>query len=79
MPKIFGDIARHLFGIKKSSGRSTPQVTFQIARLEPGKFRLPETPETTAARVVHAQSDIPYEEWLEIYRNTGRSVTTRRP
>lgn len=45
----------------------------EIRKLEDGKFQLPETPETIEARVVHAQSDFPYHEWLDHYRRTGRS------
>ena len=72
MSNIFGDVARHLLGIQ----RPRPHQ-YQIGRLEPGKFQLPHTPETEAARVVCAQSDFPYEEWLAHYRKTGRSRLTR--
>ncbi len=41
-----------------------------ISKLQPGKYRLPDTPETREAQVVYIQSEVPHPEWLRRYRQS---------
>lgn len=58
---------RSLIQWLRGGAASQPHV-YYIGKLEPGKYRLPDTAETREAQVVYSQSDVPYPVWLQRYK-----------